>query len=273
MERLSSDLEAQVGIKLGNAMQSKRAVARRGAWISCVLLILGILLIAGIMLDPKPYYWLMALQTGAPWLAFLLLWRRSVSFGSGWVDKYGAWVLAVLLISLPARIAYYYVSLVRGAPMALLACVLGVLLCAAATLLDPELRAKRHWPILPFLFFTATLYAYAAAFQTNCALDHSPATIHHSVVHAKLLVSGLSYHPDDELRLAPWGTEQDATTSGVPPGLFANVHVGDTVCVVQREGWLRMPWFTVQTCPWTESEVRFGDVGGLHALWLARNRK
>ena len=99
-------------------------------------------------------------------------------------------MLAVLLISLPARIAYYYVSLLREAPMALVAGILGVLLCAAATLLDPELRAKRQRLILPFLFFTAALYAYAAAFQMNCALDHSPATIHYSVVHSKFSCVG-----------------------------------------------------------------------------------
>lgn len=258
-------------MKLGNAMHSERASARRGAKISSVLVLLPleILLVAGIMLEPKPYSWLMALQIGGPWVAFVLLWRfpRLVSFGCGWADKYVAWMLAVLLISLPARIAYFYVSLLRGALMALVACILGVLLCAAATLLDPELRAKRQRMMLPFFFFTTALYAYAAAFQMNCALDDSPATIHHSVVHAKLYVSGSSFHPDDQLRLEPWGTEQDGTTPGVPPGLFANVHVGDTVCAVQREGWLRMPWFTVQTCSWTGSEVRFGDVGGSLVLW------
>jgi hypothetical protein len=177
-------------------------------------------------------------------------------------------MLTVLLVSLPARIAYYYVSLLRGAQMALVACILGVLLCNTATLLDPELPAKRQRMILPFFLFTAVLYAYAAAFQINCALDNSPATIYHSVVHAKLHVWGTSYHPDYQLQLAPWGTEQDFTSSGVPPGLFANVRVGDTVCAVRREGWLRMPWFMVQACSSNGTEVGFGEVGGWRVLWI-----
>jgi len=164
----AGDLEAKVGMTLGRAMHSERA-ARRGARKVLVLLPLGILLIAGILLDPKPYYWLMALQIGWPWVAFALLRRfpRLVSFGCGWADKYVAWMFAVLLISLPARIGYYYVSLLRGTPMALLACILGVLFCGAAMLLDPECRAKRLRIILPFFFFTASLYAYAAAFQNE----------------------------------------------------------------------------------------------------------
>ena len=271
----TNDFEGKVGTTLGKAMHSARASARRGAWISSLLVVFPVefLLLTGIMLDPKPYYWLMAVQTGGPCVAFVLFWRfpRLVSFGGGWADKHAAWVLAVLLVSLPARIAYYYVSLQRETPIVLVACILGVLLCAEAMWLDPELRAKRQWVILPFLFYTAVIYAYAAAFQMNCALDNSPATIHHSVVHAKLHVGGLFYHAEDQLQLEPWDAEQHAPTAGVSPGLFANVHAGDTVCAVQREGWLRMRWFTIQTCSWTGSQIRFGDVGGGRAF-LARLR-
>ena len=274
----TNDLEANVATKLGNAMHSARASARRGAWISSLLVVfpMEFLLLAGIMLDPKPYYWLVALEAGGPWVAFVLFWRfpRLVSFSGGWADKHAAWVLAVLLISLPTRIAYYYVSLQRETPMILAACILGVLLCAAAMLLDPELRAKRQWVILPFLFYAAFIYAYATAFQMNCVLDNSPTAIHRSVVRAKFHVGGLSYHPDDQLQLAPWGTEEHALKAAVPPRFFADVHEGDTVCAVQRDGWLRMRWFTVQACSWTGSPVPFGDVGGgrvlltrLRAIW------
>lgn len=103
------------------------------------------------------------------------------------------------------------------------------------------------------------LYCYVALYQLNCVLDRSPATIYESKISAK----GLTYLGPDILKIRPWIQGGDIATVGVSPKIFRSVQPGDTICIVQRNGALHMPWFTAQTSPWTGGTVDFGPVGGM----------
>jgi hypothetical protein len=231
-----------------------------------VLLPLACLLPTAIGFGPGPYFWLIPAQILVPWIAFGLVWcfPRVISFGCSWADKYVAWSGLVLLITLPARIAYYYVALLNETSAFLTAFIVGALLCLAAALLDSKRLARRERFVMVFWLLPATLYSHAAASQLNCVLDNSPATVYRSVVIKKPLAYGDMYHPDYWLRVEPWGAEHGAKDkdAGVSSRTYHSVHVGDTVCVVQREGWLGLRWFTVQTCPWRGGPVFLGAVRG-----------
>jgi len=264
--RLPDDPETTIAIERGHAMHVERASVRRGSRLFSlfVLLPLAFLLPTAIGFGPSPYFWLIPTQVLVPWIAFALVWcfPRVISFGCSWADKYLAWSGLVLLVTLPARIAYYYVALSSEPSALATAFIAGVTLCGLAALIDAKRLARRERSAMVFWLLPAVLYCHAAALQLNCVLDNSPATVYRSVVIKKPLVYGDMYHPDYWLRVEPWGAEHGAKDAGVSSRTYHSVQVGDTVCVVQREGWLGMRWYTVQTFPWRGGPVFLGAVRG-----------
>jgi hypothetical protein len=103
------------------------------------------------------------------------------------------------------------------------------------------------------------LYCYAALYQLNCVLDRSPSTVYESKISAK----GLTYLGPNTLKIRPWIQGGDIATVGVAPKTFDSVRPGDTICIVQRNGALLMPWFSAQTSPCTGVTVDIGPVGGM----------
>jgi len=63
------------------------------------------------------------------------------------------------------------------------------------------------------------------------------------------------------LKIRPWIQGGDLASVRVSPKIFHSVPAGGTICVVQRDGAMHMPWFTAQTSPWTGGTVAFGPVG------------
>jgi hypothetical protein len=253
-------------MELGHAMHVERPRIRLGSrlFTLLVLLPLACLLVTAIGFGPSPYFWLIPAQILVPWIAFGLVWYFPgvISFDGGWDDKYVAWSAVVLLITLPARIAYYYVALLNETSALLAAFIVSAILCLAAALIESDRLARRDRFVMIFWLLPAMLYSHAAAIQLNCVLDNSPATVYRSVVIKKPLEYGTMYHPHYWLRVEPWGAEHGAKDAGVSSRTYHSVHVGETVCVVQREGWLGLRWFTVQTCPWRGGPVFLGEVRG-----------
>ena len=249
-------------------MSAERAARRRGSRLVTMLALgtFGGLLIVGIMSDPNPYYWVMAVQASVPFLAFSIVWffPRFVSFGADWADKYLVWAILVPLVTLISRVAFFYANLLHEAITLAIACAASGILCSAAVWLDPELSAssaKSRITIAVALMFFSPMYFYAVVAQLNVVLDKSSATVYKSKVVAKSYVSGLGFHPDYQLTMESWTSERGTKAGAVPLRLFSNIHRGDTVCVVQREGWLGMRWYTIQACPWAGGPVVLGDVG------------
>jgi hypothetical protein len=201
-------------------------------------------------------------QVVAPWLAFALAspLLRAIKFDYQWDHKYVAWIGCAFLITAPAKIAYYYVELVNSLPLILIACSVGVILCVVAIFLDRELR---HDPVTIVLFVAALiLYSHAAIFQLNCVLDKSRVSICKSTLIKKSLVFGYLYHSDYQLLLQPCGSEHRIVSAAVPRRLYVGADSGDTVCLVQRQGWLGMMWYTVQPHSWSGGPVFLGRVRG-----------
>jgi hypothetical protein len=227
-----------------------------------IVLISEGLLIAGIRLSPEPYRWIVVAQIAAPWLAFALAspLLKAIKFRYAWENKYVAWMGCAFVIAAPAKLAYIYVGLVNSRPLVLIACSVGLIFCAVGVFLDRQLRKD----LVAIVLWAAALilYSYVAIFQLNCVLDKSAATIRQPSVIKKSLAFGYLYHSHYELLLQPWGSDHHIANAAVPRRLYVGANPGDTVCVVEREGWLGMRWYTVQPRSWNGGPVFLGRVRG-----------
>ena len=227
-----------------------------------IVLVSECLLIAGIRLSPEPYRWIVMAQIVAPWLAFALASAilRALKVRYAWENKYVAWMGCAFVIAAPAKLAYIYVEVVNCLPLVLTACSVGVVLWAVGTFVDRELRND---PVAVVLWAAAlTLYSYVAMFQLNCVLDKSPVRIYKTIVIKKSLAFGYLYHSDYQLLLQPWGSDHRIASAAVSRRLYVGADSGDTVCVVERLGWLGMRWYTVQPHSWNGGPVFLGEVRG-----------
>lgn len=89
-------------------------------------------------------------------------------------------------------------------------------------------------------------YAYGVVVEANTLLDESQPRIFKTAVVGKRVSKGKStqYH----LRVAPWGPRRGEGDITVSRALYASVATGEPVCIVLRDGALRIRWFTVRTC-------------------------
>jgi hypothetical protein len=260
--------EAKVSQQLGLAMRAHRRALRRGSGIFTLLFLLVVegLLIIGIRSDSSPYRWVMGVQILVPFIAPGAVWRfpELVSFGCGWADKYVVWTLLAPLLAVTARLAFYYVNLLQETPIVVVASIAGTILSLSAGRIDPALSglfAKHGRLILIWSLFFSILYFYAAIFELNAVFDNSPVLVYRSRVIAKSYVSGLYFHPEYQLAIGPWDSEGGTRNAAVPRRIFSTVHVGDTVCVIQKTGWLGIGWYVVQACSRVGGPVSLGDVG------------
>jgi hypothetical protein len=131
----------------------------------------------------------------------------------------------------------------------------GVLFIVAVAL---ELSAARGWQggfLLRFvpLLLVSLLYGYVAARELDVMLDRSPDVVTRAVVSHRNAASG-----SVGLTIEPWGPVTARRNVSVPHRAWRSVRVGDTVCMVGRQGALGVPWYTAQSCPWTGGRT---DVG------------
>lgn len=229
-------------MELGRAMHAEKPRFRLGSRLFSlfVLLPLACLLAVAIGFGPSPYFWLIPAQILVPWTAFLLVWcfPGVVSYDGGWDDKYVAWSVVVLLITLPARIAYYYVALLNETSALLAAFIVSAILCLAAALIESDRLARRDRFVMIFWLLPAMLYSHAAAIQLNCVLDNSPATVCRTVVTKRSLVYGDIYHSDYRLHVEPWARSaelraQPCRAESTIPCMWAK----QSVWCKERVGW------------------------------------
>jgi len=219
--------------------------------------IVNFLMIAGIGLDPNLYWWLMAVQIVLPWASFVVTWQfEDRERGSD--NRFVAFLFSNLFTPLLALVAFGHTSLVSRVSLVSVACVGGLIFSAVLTV--PGMIRRRFAAAIPIMMAgSLALYCYAALYEINCVLDGSPAMAFESKVSAKRV----SYLGPDSLKIRPWNQGGDIANVGVSPRMFDSVQTGSTIYVVQRNGALRMPWFTAQTSPWTGHAVGFGPAGGM----------
>jgi hypothetical protein len=212
--------------------------------------------------DPSPYRWVTAIQVGLPWIAFglVFLFPRFLS-DCGWADKH---MILLLLLSKQTIVAYNFVAMERETLALLAACLTGVILCAPLVLSDRDLFVRRNRIVLVLLLGFSIFYSHVAVTELNCVLDKSHGAVHRSVVLKKSIAfSRFRYHQLLYLRIAPWEANGQPGGAFVPKTLWDAVNAGDAICVVQREGWLGLGWYTIKSCQRSGQPFPLGQVGGV----------
>jgi hypothetical protein len=257
-KRAAKDGEPAVAAVLATTVHRKRRGERMNEWLMSAVGIVCFLVWTGVALDPFPYRWLVAVQIGLPWVSFAWTWYFVDREDGDLHTRYVSLFVSSLLISLVALIPYGYVSLLSWPWAVLAACVAGLAISAVLTV--PALVSRKHGAIT-VLVMAAVLafYSYTVLYQLNCVLDRSPVATSSSVV----LAIGHVYLGPDTVRILPSSQDSSVAIVGVPANVSHSVQPGKTVCVLQRNGALHMPWLTVQTCPWTGGLVAFGPAGGM----------
>jgi hypothetical protein len=120
-----------------------------------------------------------------------------------------------------------------------------LVLCWAALMCDPTLRARRAAALL--LFGLMCAYGYGAVVLGNAELDSAPGGDY------RVQVLGMHYSRGSRstsyyLRLAPWGPRLQPQDVSVARVLYAATRPGDTVCVHQGPGVLGISWYVVRSC-------------------------
>jgi hypothetical protein len=257
-KRAANDLEPGVAAALANAMHRKHRGERVDELSMSAFGIVCLLTLTGIAFDPYPYRWLVPVQIGLPWVSFALTWYFVDREHQGRHNRYISLFISSLFISLVAMVPYGYVSLVSRSSTVVLACVAGLAISGALTM--PALVSRNSRATATVVMATVlAIYSYTVLYQLNCVLDRSPVVAYKSVV----LTTGRLYLGPDILRIRLRSQDSDSATVGVPPKVSHSIQPGKTVCVVQRNGALHMPWFAVQTCPWTGEIVDLGPAGGM----------
>lgn len=249
--------ESAVAAGLASAIHRKRRGERVDELSMSAVGIVCLLTWIGVAFDPSPYRWLVLVQIGLPWVSFALTWYCVDREHGDRHNRYVSLFISSLFISLVAMIPYGYVSLVNRSPAVVGACVVGLAISGVLTM-PAVVGRKRSAITVVVMAIVLAFYGYAILYQLNCVLDRSPVLAYKSVVSA----TGHLYLGPDTLRIRLWSQDSDVTI-GVPPKVSRAIEPGKTVCVLQRNGALHMPWFTVQTCPWTGGLVEFGPAGGM----------
>src|SRR5579864_4003772 len=199
-------------------------------------LVLPWVLINGIALRPK----LFAPTPGPMGSAPLLLLQNY------WIN--------VVTNTLAFIVGFQYVQLV-GWTRLWVASAMAAVVLLTMVLADPnKQRQWWHWFGFAVLFLWSVPYGYATMEWLNVTLDRSPATIQKSTTAGKFW----AYKGGPCLRVKPWGFISGVRDVEVSYALYKSVQPGDTVCLVVREGALRVPWYTAQACPWNRAEVQLG---------------
>ncbi|HUI79921.1 MAG TPA: hypothetical protein VLY24_18470 [Bryobacteraceae bacterium] len=259
--------EIVAGLDVDGTIERKRPTKLR---IELILIANLVLMFAGFLLlatpfYPKPSVWTMLLELAPPWLAVGAVWcfpGRFRLFGGGRFDRrpfLGGVLFFAAFFPLGACCYTKTLHLLRPAE---LACIPGIVLFVAAMIAEVRADGK---PILAVVALPLSiLYGYGSVVQLNCLLDHSPVTVYQTVVSHKSNGSRSS-----QLNLKPWGTNPPARSldfsyaASVPSQLLDALQVGETVCVIQRQGALGLTWYTVQLCPWNRERVILGSGGSL----------
>jgi hypothetical protein len=153
---------------------------------------------------------------------------------------------------------FQYAQKIGWARMIELAAAAGILLFSISIFSDTTIRRRRNWTAMTVLLLFNALYGYAVVFEANVLLDRSPAVVQESVVLNKRYIYGRG--GGYELTIKRWGPINSEKKVWASETVFRSVHAGGSVCMVLRQGALRVLWYTAQACPWSGGKVQLGDL-------------
>ncbi|MGE5321480.1 MAG: hypothetical protein ACM3SW_01365 [Actinomycetota bacterium] len=207
---------------------------------------IGATVAAGLWAWFFPQVYSLAVLACLPWLTVFILCRSKGLFRifTGRNDAHPDMTFPFVVPGVVLMACCFGVHMLDWEPLLVFSAALGLVLWSAAAVADSSLLKDRTNFIL-MLLFTA-LYGFGASREANALLDRSPGAIYRASVVGKHTQTGksTSYY----LELGSWGPDMRMGDESVPSTFYSSVNTGDKVCVVLRQGALRVPWYAVTLC-------------------------
>jgi len=216
-------------------------------WTGRLAQILNLVAIALLLWGLFPFSqraFLLPLLLAWPWLTLLVvaLLQPGVRFG-GDMDKDLSLSLFLpgMALAFQAAMAPHALHLLGPSLLALAGALLLLLAVAAV---DPTIRQTP--PSLASLGVLLLAYGYGVGMQLDESWDHAPVTRYPVPILEKRIAGRRRDHR--LLKIGPWGDVRNSSEEAVLGWFYAQVQVGDSVCVVVHPGALRVPWYDLALC-------------------------
>lgn len=203
--------------------------------------------LAWCLVRPQPYPLVMAVLAAMPLLALVLVVASRGLFriapGGSEANPNLGRLFFLPGLGLGVRVLIDF-NLLAWMPVVVAGAGVGLLLLAAAALVDRSVRA-RPWPLLGYAILTVA-YGVGAVAPGNALLDRSPVSVFRGQVIGKSVSHGkiTRYF----LRLGPWGPLPESADAIVPHALYDKLQPGNPACILLSQGALHVPWFIVVEC-------------------------
>jgi hypothetical protein len=219
-------------------LESGTKLSRRFDFLTYALLVWA-------FLCPRPYDLVIVLLALLPLVAIVIVVRShgrypSATEGNNFSETF--WFPIVLPGIMLMLRAMADINLLDWKFPALLGAIVALVPSFFVTRAGRPLRMRRLFVIWLILW----PYGYGTIALADRDMDASASHRYQATVLAKSVVSRSAiYHLD----LGPWGPRtEDHVEVAVRYSTYAQVTVGDCVCIDLRRGAIRIPWFTLSTC-------------------------
>jgi len=198
-------------------------------------------------IDPQPYPIIMGAMIAMPWVAIAMIVISKDTFAIDDDPKNGRASLAALFICPGLVLALRVMTdmhVLEWKPV-LVATLVGLILFALILAVTDHWKRRSSFIAAVLL---STAYCYGATVMLNGLLDRSEAKVYPVKVLAKHVSrsrKSTTYH----FEIAPWGPMFQNDDVNVTGFLYQQVRVGQNICVILREGALKVPWFGLEVCP------------------------
>jgi hypothetical protein len=239
--------------RLGTTPQERLQAAARAQRLARGALVVGLVLLFCARVYPYPRLLVLGLEAALVPAAILLATRYKGRFGLGGMSDSGRGDLSIVMATAILGLGYRALTDVRPVSwsgLMLAAVVAAVALALTAIAAAPEMRLAQARARLIFTTIGFGLYAAGVLALVNGEFDTTPgASQVVTVTHARKV--GIK-SPDTYLTVSQVPADIDSTELSVAMADYRRYHVGDRLCLRERDGALGWHWLQLgdaSACP------------------------
>jgi hypothetical protein len=121
--------------------------------------------------------------------------------------------------------------------------LVGALFSVLIFMYSADMRKKPLYLLVALIF--GLMYAYGVVIEVNCLKDRSQPKTCTARVLDKCISSSSRSHTY-YIKVTPWGARAAAEEISIAKSLFDRISVKDEIAIRLKEGYLGIPWFTLQ---------------------------
>lgn len=217
-------------------------ISEKNATIAAIAInVLGMLIAGWLTFYPHPYLLaaISAMAISTAYLVLIVVFKGQIKFDTSCL----AFIVCSMVMMIRAGFDFEIVEYknvweyVTGLSILILALL--ILLSTEFTWKNNKGRTNIFSSVLFILFYSFGVFIFS-----NCLFDQSKPQITRTTISEMKITRGTkstTYH----WYLSPWGSHKDIDHVTVEEAQYHNAHVGDTVQVQLRPGFLRTPWYLV----------------------------